>query len=83
MDFNVHPRDNFFEYSNGNWMKNNQIPAGYPSWNSFMALRVKSQEDLKEILEELEERLKKVGRYYFCIDIILRRFDVFIIIFYF
>lgn len=39
-------------------MKNNPIPAGYPSWNSFMCLRVKSQEDCKAILQELEDKLK-------------------------
>ena len=50
--------DNFFLYANGNWMKNNPIPSGYPSWNSFMALRLKSQEDCKTILSELEEKLK-------------------------
>lgn len=38
-------------------MAQNPIPAGYPSWNSFMELRVKSQEDCKEILSELEESL--------------------------
>jgi len=61
MDFDVHPRDNFFLYSNGNWMKNNPIPSGYPSWNSFMALNLKSQEDCKSILKELEEKLKNGG----------------------
>ena len=50
--------DNFFLYSNGNWMKNNPIPSGYPSWNSFMALRLKSQEDCKSILEDLEKKMK-------------------------
>lgn len=43
--------------ANGNWMKNNPIPSGYPSWNSFMELRVKSQEDCKSILEELQDKL--------------------------
>ena len=38
-------------------MKNNPIPSGYPSWNSFMELRVKSQEDCKTILEELLPKL--------------------------
>jgi putative endopeptidase len=52
------PSSNFYQYANGNWMKNNPIPAGYPSWNSFMELRVKSQEDCKAILEELEDKLK-------------------------
>ena len=42
-------------------MKNNPIPSGYPSWNSFMSLRLKSQEDCKSILTELEDNLKVDG----------------------
>lgn len=42
-------------------MKNNPIPSGYPSWNSFMSLRLKSQEDCKSILLDLEEKLKTDG----------------------
>ncbi|KAL3807991.1 hypothetical protein ACHAXA_000961, partial [Cyclostephanos tholiformis] len=44
--------DNFFLYSNGNWMRDNPIPSGYSSWNSFMSLRLKSQEDCRRILAE-------------------------------
>ena len=57
MDFATDPRTNFYTYSNGNWMKNNPIPSGYPSWNTFQVLRVKSQEDCKTILEELETKM--------------------------
>jgi predicted metalloendopeptidase len=53
MDLSVKPSDNFFEYANGNWMKKNPIPAGYPSWNTFLALHVQSQERCKVLLEEL------------------------------
>jgi putative endopeptidase len=53
--------DNFFLYANGNWMRNNPIPPGYPSWNSFMTLRLKSQEDCKTILSDLENAMLKVG----------------------
>jgi putative endopeptidase len=53
--------DNFFLYANGNWMKNNPIPAGYPSWNSFMTLRLKSQEDCKTILSDLENNLNNAA----------------------
>lgn len=42
-------------------MKNNPIPSGYPSWNSFMSLRLKSQEDCKSILSDLEEKTKEGG----------------------
>jgi putative endopeptidase len=50
MDFDIHPKDNFYLYSNGNWLKNNPIPSGYPNWNSFLTLHVQSQENLKDIL---------------------------------
>ena len=40
-------------------MKENPIPAGYPSWNTFTALHVKSQENLKELLEELLQQKSK------------------------
>lgn len=35
---------NFYLWCNGGWMKKNPIPAGYPSWNTFLALHVQSQE---------------------------------------
>lgn len=58
MDFDVSPKDNFFLYANGGWMKNpnNIIPAGYPAWNTFLSLHVKSQENLRDILTGLVEK---------------------------
>jgi len=53
MDFSVPPGTNFFQYAAGTWMKNNPLPAGYPSWNTFTALHVQSQEHLKALLEEI------------------------------
>ena len=47
------PYENFFKYANGGWMANNTIPAGYPTWNSFLHLHNLSQERLKDILENL------------------------------
>jgi len=35
MDPTVKPGDNFFEYANGNWVKNNPIPAKETRWGSF------------------------------------------------
>lgn len=55
MDLDVAPKSNFYLYANGNWLKQNPIPSGYPSWNSFLTLHVQSQENLKEILTELAE----------------------------
>jgi len=56
MDFDVHPKDDFYIYANGSWLKNNPIPAGYPNWNSFLTLHVQSQENLKQILEDLASK---------------------------
>eukprot|EP00978_Attheya_sp_CCMP212_P018763 scaffold51832_cov57-Attheya_sp.AAC.8 len=55
MDESVPPSQNFFLHANGGWMATNPIPAGYPSWNTFLTLHVKSQENLKAILDELEQ----------------------------
>jgi putative endopeptidase len=53
MDFDAHPKENFYLYANGNWLKKNPIPPGYPNWNSFLTLHVQSQENLRDILVEL------------------------------
>lgn len=58
MDFEVSPSENFYNYSNGGWIKENPIPPGYPSWNTFLTLHVKSQENLKDLLAELAEKNK-------------------------
>jgi putative endopeptidase len=56
MNFSVPPSENFFLYANGGWIEANPIPAGYPSWNTFLTLHVKSQENLKELLAGLAEK---------------------------
>jgi len=78
MDFSVKPSDNFYLYANGIWMKENPIPAGYPSWNTFLSLHVKSQENLKDLLQklleekenskekEVSEDERKVSTFYAC-----------------
>jgi len=53
MDFSVPPSENFYQYAAGAWMRNNPIPPGYPSWNTFQVLRVQSQERLKTVLDDL------------------------------
>ena len=51
MDLTVKPCDDFFHYANGNWIKNNQIPAAYDQWGSFNILAEQNNEVLKGILE--------------------------------
>ena len=57
MDLSIPPSRNFYQYANGAWMEKNPIPAGYPSWNTFTSLHVKSQENLKDLLLQSLDRM--------------------------
>ncbi|CAB9514330.1 Endothelin-converting enzyme-like 1 [Seminavis robusta] len=59
MDPNTLPSSNFFKYSNGTWLEKNPIPPEYPQWDTFVSLTAQSQENLKNLLEEL--RAKKTN----------------------
>ncbi|WP_299011225.1 M13-type metalloendopeptidase [uncultured Shewanella sp.] len=52
-DLSVRPQDNFYDYVNGNWIKNTEIPSDRTSVGAFYDLRDKSQEDVKGIIESL------------------------------
>ena len=60
-DLNVSPKDNFFLFSNGGWMKNNPIPAEYPNWNTFIHLRDVNLERVRAILDELSSMTNPVA----------------------
>ncbi len=59
MDLSVKPGDNFFLYANGNWRKNNPVPASRTRWGSFDELR---EENSKRLSSLLEEASKSTGR---------------------
>ena len=52
MDLSVKPGDNFYEYANGNWLKNNPVPASKTRWGTFDVLRLNSAERLRGLAEE-------------------------------
>jgi len=52
MDPSVKPGDDFFVYANGNWMKNNPIPADKNARGAFDELFEKNRHDIREIIEE-------------------------------
>ncbi len=53
MDQSVKPGDNFFEYANGNWIKNNPIPAKETRWGSFSILHQDNTDKLLKLLNEV------------------------------
>ena len=53
MDTSVRPGDNFFEYANGQWLKNNPIPDKETRWGSFNELQEFNAQAVKGILEDL------------------------------
>jgi putative endopeptidase len=52
IDSSVRPGDDFFVYANGNWLKNNPIPADKNARDAFDELFEKNRHDIKEIIEE-------------------------------
>ena len=73
LDISVDPNTDFYEYSNGNWIKNNPIPPEYSGWSSWSELRDKNTEKLHLILEQAMtvssaskvSDLQKLGDLYF------------------
>ncbi len=54
MDTTVSPKNDFYEYVNGNWMKETEIPAEESTWGGFSVLRKKTRDDVLEILNAAE-----------------------------
>ena len=77
MDPSVQACTDFYEYSDGAWLKQNPIPPDRPRWGTFDELRQRNMDDMRTILERLaadktatagsEER--KLGDFYgACMD---------------
>ncbi|MEO8210589.1 MAG: M13 family metallopeptidase [bacterium] len=73
IDNTVDPNFNFYEYSNGIWLKNNLIPPEFSSWGTWNQVRERNNEILKQILEGASSNrsaatgsyLQKLGDLYF------------------
>ncbi len=72
LDKSVKPVQDFYEFSNGGWFKNNEIPPEYSRWGSWHEIRIRNEEILKTILEDASENSysrgsiqQKLGDLYF------------------
>jgi putative endopeptidase len=52
LDRTCKPCDDFFQFANGGWLKNNPIPPDRSAWGSGTVLAEKNQEELHGLLEE-------------------------------
>jgi putative endopeptidase len=53
MDNTITPGNNFFEFVNGKWMKDNDIPAEYSQYGAFTELFENNQKQLRSLVEEV------------------------------
>ena len=59
MDTSISPKEDFYSYVNGNWMKNTEIPEDRVRWGGFGVLRKKTDDDVLDILK----KAKSSGKY--------------------
>ncbi len=70
-DSTVNPASDFFDYANGNWIKNNPIPADETSWGIGQLVQKELYERLRHINEEALKQdnatgiTKKIGDFWY------------------
>lgn len=72
IDSTAKPTDDFYQFVNGKWLKNNPIPESESRWGSFNELNDKNTAKLKVILEGAAadktaaagSNIQKIGDYY-------------------
>ena len=55
MDTNVDPKEDFYSYVNGTWMKTTKIPEEEASWGGFGVLRKSTRNDVLDIVRTSKE----------------------------
>lgn len=53
MDTTVNPADDFFRYTNNNWLKNNPIPEEYSTYGAFTEIDLRNETLIQDIINEV------------------------------
>jgi len=53
MDTSAKPGEDFYQYADGGWIKNNPLTAEYPRFGSFNVVAENNRKQLKELINEL------------------------------
>jgi len=61
MDLSVKPNQNFYQYANGTWLKNNPVPSTESRWGNFNIVAERNNDILRGILENLAITTHKAG----------------------
>jgi putative endopeptidase len=61
MDRSANACDDFFQYANGTWLKNTEIPASQSRWGSFNILNESNRDVLHDILENAAKQKAPKG----------------------
>jgi predicted metalloendopeptidase len=72
MNKSANPADDFYEYANGTWLKDNPVPESESRWGSFNEIVEQNNVLLSQILEEAAKNktakpnsaIDKVGKFY-------------------
>ena len=59
MDKTINPKDDFYSFVNGNWVKTTEIPEEETRWGGFGVLRKSTRDDVLKILKTSKE----IGNY--------------------
>ncbi|MDO8517708.1 MAG: M13 family metallopeptidase [bacterium] len=61
LDRKVRPQDDFYNYANGGWIRKNKIPPAEARWGTFTMLRYTTEQQLKNIVEDLLQSRRPSG----------------------
>ena len=61
MDPETRPQDDLFGHVNGRWLREAEIPSDRSSWGAFVKLADDAEQQVREIIEGLADRVESDG----------------------